>query len=120
MDAPIHIITPPYFDSGAAQTPGSERLAAVAPQLGVDTALWGGLFKVEPGARTGVRHHGKQQTIAYVLAGTCEIRRGDTGDFAAAAPGVPVPYEDQPIGNRAAQVSRRAKHFDPDCQSSRG
>jgi uncharacterized RmlC-like cupin family protein len=85
MHPSIRIITPPEFDSGTAQTPGSERLAAVTPQLGVDTTLWGGLFNVEPGARTGVHHHGEQQTIAYVLAGTCEVRWGDKGEFAAAA-----------------------------------
>jgi uncharacterized RmlC-like cupin family protein len=73
------------FDAGTAQTPGSERLAAVAPQLGIDTTLWGGLFKVEPGARTGIHHHGEQQTIAYVLEGICEIRWGEHGEFAATA-----------------------------------
>src|ERR1700722_5792705 len=51
--AAIRIISPEEFDAGTAQTPGSERLAAVSPQLGVDSALWSGLFKVEPGARTG-------------------------------------------------------------------
>jgi uncharacterized RmlC-like cupin family protein len=51
-----------------------ERLPAVAPQLGVETTLWGGLFEVKQGARTGIRHHGDQQTIAYVLSGTCKVR----------------------------------------------
>src|ERR1700722_16899322 len=63
---PISIVTPVAFDSGTAQTPGSVRLAAVAPQLGIQSALWGGVFEVKPGARTGVHHHGEQQTIAYV------------------------------------------------------
>lgn len=85
MHAPIRIVTSSEFDAGTAQTPGSERLAAIAPQLGVDTALWGGLFNVAPGARTGVHHHGEQQTIAYVLAGACEVRWGDRGEFAATA-----------------------------------
>ena len=35
--------------------------------------MWGGLFEVEPGARTGIHHHGEQQTIAYVLSGVCEV-----------------------------------------------
>jgi uncharacterized RmlC-like cupin family protein len=73
------------FDTATAQTPGSERLAAVTPQLGIDTVLWGGLFKVEPGARTGIHHHGEQQTIAYVLEGICEIRWGECGEFVATA-----------------------------------
>jgi uncharacterized RmlC-like cupin family protein len=62
---PIRIVSPGEFDAGTAQTPGSLRLAAVAPQLGVQSAMWGGLFEVKPGARTCIHHHGEQQTIAY-------------------------------------------------------
>jgi len=81
----IRIIRPAEFDTGTMQTPGSLRLAAVAPELGIDSGLWGGLFVVEPGARTGIHHHGRQETIAYVLAGHCEIRWGDGGQHAALA-----------------------------------
>jgi uncharacterized RmlC-like cupin family protein len=81
----IHVVRPDQFNLGTAQTPGSERRAAIAPELDVDSALWGGTFEVEPGARTGVHHHGNQQTIAYVLSGTCEVRWGDRGEFAAQA-----------------------------------
>jgi uncharacterized RmlC-like cupin family protein len=81
----IRIVGPAEFDPGTAQTPGSARLAAVAPQLGIATALWGGLFEVEPKARTGIHHHGEQQTIAYVLAGVCEIRWGAKGGYVARA-----------------------------------
>jgi hypothetical protein len=62
------IFSPISFDSGTARTPGSQRLAAVAPELGLETATWGGLFEVEPGERAGIHHHGEQQTIAYVLS----------------------------------------------------
>jgi uncharacterized RmlC-like cupin family protein len=81
----IRIIHPREFDGGTLQTPGSERLAAVAPQLGVETTLWGGLFEVKQGARTGIHHHGEQQTIAYVLSGICKVRWGANGEFAACA-----------------------------------
>jgi uncharacterized RmlC-like cupin family protein len=82
---PIRIVDPGKFDRGTAQTPGSLRLAAVAPQLGIESALWGGLFKIEPGARTGIHHHGEQETIAYVLSGSCEVRWGAKGGCAATA-----------------------------------
>jgi uncharacterized RmlC-like cupin family protein len=82
---PIRIVSPAVFDSGTAQTSGSVRLAAVAPQLGVQSVLWGGLFEVEPGARTGIHHHGEQQTVAYVLSGICEVRWGARGEHAARA-----------------------------------
>jgi uncharacterized RmlC-like cupin family protein len=79
------IVGPTEFDGGTAQTPGSERRAAITPQLGIETTMWGGLFEVEPGARTGIHHHGEQQTIAYVLSGVCEIRWGAHGEYAATA-----------------------------------
>ena len=82
---PIRIVSPAEFDEGTAQTPGSVRLAAVAPQLGIESALWGGLFEVQPGARTGIHHHGEQQTIAYVLSGICEVRWGTRGEHIARA-----------------------------------
>jgi uncharacterized RmlC-like cupin family protein len=83
--AAIHIISPAEFDAGTAQTPGSMRRAAVSPQRGIATALWWGLFEVEPGARTGIHHHGEQQTIAYVLSGICEVRWGAKGEYSASA-----------------------------------
>jgi uncharacterized RmlC-like cupin family protein len=82
---PIRIVCPNGFDCGTVQTPGSVRLAAIAPQLGVQSSLWGGLFEVEPGARTGIHHHGEQQTIAYVLSGMCEVRWGGCGEYRATA-----------------------------------
>jgi uncharacterized RmlC-like cupin family protein len=61
--SPICIVSPSEFDAETAQTSGSTRLAAIAPHQFVQSAMWGGLFKVEPGARTGVHHHGKQETV---------------------------------------------------------
>jgi uncharacterized RmlC-like cupin family protein len=81
----IRIIHPAEFDTATAQTPGSERRAAVSPQLGIASALWAGLFEVEPGARTGIHHHGEQQTIAYVLSGVCLVRWGAKGQHSASA-----------------------------------
>lgn len=81
----IRVVNPEQFDIGTAQTPGSERRAAIAPELFVNSALWAGLFEVEPGARTGVHHHGSQETIAFVLGGVCEIRWGERGEFRAHA-----------------------------------
>jgi len=81
----IRIIHASEFDNGTQQTPGSERRAAVAPELGIDSTMWGGVFEVKPGARTGIHHHGAQQTIAYVLSGVCEVRWGASGEFTASA-----------------------------------
>ena len=82
---PIRIVGPGAFDAGTAQTSGSVRRAAISPQLGIASALWAGLFEVEPGARTGIHHHGAQQTVAYVLSGVCEVRWGARGEYSARA-----------------------------------
>jgi len=81
----VHVVGPEKFDVGTAQTPGSERLEAIAPKLGVETAMWGCLFEDAPNAHTGIHHHGEQQTIAYVLSGICEVRWGEKGEYAATA-----------------------------------
>ena len=47
--------------------------------------MWGGLFTVAAGGQTAIHHHGKQETIAYVLSGVCEIRWGETGESVARA-----------------------------------
>jgi len=83
--SPIRVVSPAEFDAGTAQTKGSVRLAAIAPHLDVASVMWGGLFEVAPGARTGIHHHGEQQTIAYVLSGVCEVRWGARGEHAARA-----------------------------------
>jgi uncharacterized RmlC-like cupin family protein len=83
--AAIHIVSPAEFDRATAQTSGSERRAAIAPALGITSTIWGGLFEVEPGSRTGIHHHGEQETIAYVLSGICEIRWGERGETVARA-----------------------------------
>jgi uncharacterized RmlC-like cupin family protein len=83
--AAIHIVSPAAFDLGTAQTPGSERRAAIAPAIGIASAIWGGVFEVGPGSRTGIHHHGEQDTIAYVLSGMSEVRWGERGEFSARA-----------------------------------
>lgn len=83
--ASIRIIHPDQFDSGTKQTPGSHRQAAIAPEIGVSSQLWGGTFLVEPGARTGIHHHGEQDTIVYVLSGTALVRWGERGETEALA-----------------------------------
>ena len=81
----IRVVRPDQFDSATAQTSGSKRTAAIYPGAGTGSPMWGGLFLVEPEARTGIHHHGEQYTIAYVLSGTCQVRWGERGEFEATA-----------------------------------
>lgn len=78
----ISIVQPSQFSEGTIQTPGSLRLAAIAPEQGIRSKLWGGTFLVEPGAQTGVHHHGAQDTVVYVLEGESYVRWGDRGEHA--------------------------------------
>lgn len=79
----IRIVRPEAFDAGTAQTSGSLRLAAITHGHGVNTSLWGGTFLVEAGARTGIHHHGEQETIVYVLEGESYVRWGERGESEA-------------------------------------
>jgi uncharacterized RmlC-like cupin family protein len=80
---PLTVVHPPDFDPGTAQTPGSLRLAAIAHGRPAETSLWGGTFQVEPGVRTGIHHHGEQETVVYVLEGEALVRWGEQGEAEA-------------------------------------
>lgn len=79
----IRVVHPKQLDSSTAQTPGSQRFAAIHSGAGIESPMWGGLFLVEPGARTGIHHHGEQHTIAYVLSGSSCVRWGEQGECSA-------------------------------------
>jgi uncharacterized RmlC-like cupin family protein len=81
----ISVVHPNQFSVGTSQTPGSLRLAAVSSELGIHSALWGGTFLVEPGAQTGIHHHGLQETVAYVLEGESFIQWGERGEHSVRA-----------------------------------
>jgi uncharacterized RmlC-like cupin family protein len=79
----IPIVRSAQLDSATAQMPGSRRFAAIHSGAGVDSPMWGGLFLVEPGVRTGIQHHGEQHTVAYVLSGYSYVRWGERREFDA-------------------------------------
>jgi uncharacterized RmlC-like cupin family protein len=83
--AAIHVVRPDQFESGTTQTPGSQRLAAISPALGITSSMWAGLFEVAAGSRTAIHHHGEQDTVAFVLSGSCEVRWGANGEYAGRA-----------------------------------
>jgi uncharacterized RmlC-like cupin family protein len=79
----IRVIRPDEFNASTAQTPGAQRKAAIHAGAGIKSPIWGGIFLVEPGARTGIHHHGEQDTIVYVLEGSSYVRWGERGEFDA-------------------------------------
>src|ERR1700689_5165824 len=115
--AAINIVSPTQFDRATAQTPGSERRAAIAPALGIASAIWGGLFEVEPGSRTGIHHHGEQETVAYVLSASARfagekrrVGRACKGRRFYSCPRVPAAHGNQSFEPGAVPVGCRAKH----------
>ena len=76
----ICVVSPGQFSVGTAQTSGSQRMAAIAAETGVVSNMWGGTFLVDPGASTGIHHHGPQETIVYVLEGEARVRWGAHGE----------------------------------------
>jgi len=79
----ISVVRPGQFSAGTSQTPGSQRHAAICAELGVTSGMWGGTFLVEPGAQTGIHHHGAQETIVYVLEGESLVQWGRHGEHSA-------------------------------------
>jgi uncharacterized RmlC-like cupin family protein len=79
----IHVIRPDQLNAGTLQTPGSQRLSAISAAQGIASALWAGTFLVEPSGKTGIHHHGQQDTVVFVLEGEAIVRWGDRGEHRA-------------------------------------
>jgi uncharacterized RmlC-like cupin family protein len=58
-------------------------MSAIAAMQGIASSLWAGIFVVEPLAKTGIHHHGEQDTVVYVLEGEACVRWGDFGEHSA-------------------------------------
>jgi uncharacterized RmlC-like cupin family protein len=76
----ISVVHPSELSSETQQTPGSLRLSAIAAMHGIVSSLWAGIFVVEPSAKTGIHHHGEQDTVVYVLEGEAHVRWGKLGE----------------------------------------
>jgi uncharacterized RmlC-like cupin family protein len=76
----ISVVRQDEQSAGTAQTPGSQRMAAIPGAKGIASGMWAGTFLVEPGGMTGIHHHGAQETVVYVLEGEAEVRWGERGE----------------------------------------
>jgi uncharacterized RmlC-like cupin family protein len=83
--ATINIIRPDQLSAETQQTSGSRRMAAISTEQEITSVLWAGTFLVEPGAKTGIHHHGEQETVVFVLSGEAAVRWGDSGEHRATA-----------------------------------
>jgi uncharacterized RmlC-like cupin family protein len=76
----ISVVHPSELSSETQQTSGSLRMSAIAAMHGIVSSLWAGIFVVEPSAKTGIHHHGEQDTVVYVLEGEASVRWGNLGE----------------------------------------
>jgi len=76
----ISVVHPAGLSTETQQTSGSLRMSAIAAMQGIVSSLWAGIFVVEPSAKTGIHHHGEQDTVVYVLEGEAFVRWGNFGE----------------------------------------
>jgi uncharacterized RmlC-like cupin family protein len=76
----ISVVRPTELSSETQQTSGSLRMSAIAAMHGIVSSLWAGIFVVEPSGKTGIHHHGEQDTVVYVLEGEAYVRWGNCGE----------------------------------------
>lgn len=79
----IRIVHPAELSTETQQTSGSLRMSAITAMHGIASSLWAGIFVVEPSGKTGIHHHGEQETVVYVLEGEATVRWGDLGEHSA-------------------------------------
>src|SRR5258708_38472680 len=77
----VRVIKPTQFDANTPQTPGMQRVAAVSRELAGSQGIWAGITVVAPSIASGVHHHGKLETVIYVVSGNGRIRWGDHMEF---------------------------------------
>lgn len=73
----VKIIRPNERDCGTAQTPGMKREAGISAGLCGSEGLWMGTAVNDPGQRSGVHHHGKNESGIYILRGRVRFRWGE-------------------------------------------
>jgi len=121
----VRVVRSDELDLNTPQTPGMTRAAAITHATAGANKLWAGTVTIHPNAKTGP-HHGKLESVIYVISGRARMRWGEPLEFVAeAGPGdffyVPplVPHQeinashDEPL---ACVVVRNDQEL-IDCQS---
>lgn len=83
LSSTISVVRPEEFSTETAQTSESVRMSAISAMHGIVSSLWAGIFVVEPLGKTGIHHHGDQDTVVYVLEGEALVRWGQAGEYSA-------------------------------------
>lgn len=73
------------LDPNTAQTPGMHRMAAITNASANAQKIWAGTVDIHPNAKTGAHHHGKLESIIYVVKGRARMRWGEQLEYTATA-----------------------------------
>jgi uncharacterized RmlC-like cupin family protein len=61
------------------------RAAAITRATAGANKLWAGTVTIHPNAKTGPHHHGKLESVIYVISGRARMRWGERLEFVAEA-----------------------------------
>ena len=81
----VRIVRGSELDLNTPQTPGMTRAAAITHAIAGANKLWAGTATIHPNAKTGPHHHGKLESVIYVVSGHARMRWGDRLEFVAEA-----------------------------------
>ena len=81
----VRIVRSDDLDLNTPQTPGMTRAAAITHATAGANKLWAGTVTIHPNAKTGPHHHGKLESVIYVISGRARMRWGERLEFVAEA-----------------------------------
>jgi uncharacterized RmlC-like cupin family protein len=81
----VRIVRSDELDLNTPQTPGMTRAAAITHATAGANKLWAGTVNIHPNAKTGPHHHGKLESVIYVINGRARMRWGEGLEFVAEA-----------------------------------
>lgn len=81
----VRIVRSDELDLNTPQTAGMTRAAAITHATAGANKLWAGAVTIHPAAKTGAHHHGKLESVIYVISGRARMRWGDRLEFVAEA-----------------------------------
>ena len=81
----VRVVHKDQLDGNTPQTPGMQRLAAITNASANAQKIWAGTVAIQPNAKTGAHHHGKLESIIYVVKGQARMRWGENLEFTATA-----------------------------------
>jgi uncharacterized RmlC-like cupin family protein len=81
----VRVVRSDELDLNTPQTPGMTRAAAITHATAGANKLWAGTVTIHPNAKTGPHHHGKLESVIYVISGRARMRWGERLEFVAEA-----------------------------------